>query len=194
MSSSSSPQPPSPSSLTLLGVCGSLRKRSLNAALLRVVAETLPEGVRLVIFEGLGDIPPFNSDLIEEPAAVTAMKSAIREAQGLVISTPEYNYSVPGVLKNALDWVSRPAPSPMRNKPVGIIGCAQGMSGSMRAQYHLRQILVYSDSPTLNQPEVLIPRAHERFDQDGRLTDESTRELMRKFGAAMTAHAARYAV
>ncbi len=188
---SSSPSPAAP--LTLLGVCGSLRKKSLNAALLRAVGETLPEGVQLVIFEGLGDIPAFNSDLVEEPAAVTAMKSAIGEAQGIVISTPEYNYSVPGVLKNALDWVSRPAPSPLRGKPVGIIGCAQGMSGSMRAQYHLRQILVYSDSPTLNQPEILIPRAHERFDQDGRLTDESTRELMRKFGGAMAAHVARYA-
>ncbi len=187
MSSSSS------SSITLLGICGSLRKKSLNTALLRAAAETLPAPAKLVIFEGLGDIPPFNTDLLEEPAAVTAMKRAVREAQGLVFATPEYNYSIPGVLKNALDWVSRPAPSPLRGKPVGIIGCAQGMSGSMRAQYHLRQILVYSDTPTLNQPEVLIPRAHERFDQDGVLTDESTRELMRKFGVAMVAHVARYA-
>jgi chromate reductase, NAD(P)H dehydrogenase (quinone) len=179
--------------VTLLGICGSLRKKSLNAALLRAVAETLPEGAQLVMFEDLGDIPPFNTDLAEEPPAVTAMKSAIRQADGVVIATPEYNYSIPGVLKNALDWVSRPAPSPLRGKPVGIVGCAQGMSGSMRAQYHLRQILVYSDTPTLNQPEILIPRAHERFDQEGRLTDESTRELMRKFGVAMVAHLARYA-
>lgn len=181
------------SAITLLGICGSLRKRSLNAALLRAVGETLPPGATLVMFEGLGDIPLFNSDLPEEPVAVTAMKEAIRAAQGLVIATPEYNYSIPGVLKNALDWVSRPQPSPLRGKAVGIVGSAQGMSGSMRAQYHLRQILVYSDSPTLNQPEVLIPRAQERFDQEGRLTDESTRELLRKFGAAMVTHAARYA-
>lgn len=180
------------STLTLLGLCGSLRKRSLNAALLRTVAETLPPEARLIEYTGLGDIPLFNSDL-GEPEAVTALKSAIREANGLVIATPEYNYSIPGVLKNALDWASRPQPSPLRGKPVGIIGCAQGMSGTMRAQYHLRQILVFSDSPTLNQPEVLIPRAHERFDQDGKLTDESTRELVRKFGAAMIAHCARYA-
>lgn len=180
------------STLTLLGICGSLRKKSLNAALLRTVAETLPPEARLVDAPSLGDIPLFNSDL-GEPEAVAALKLAIREADGLVIATPEYNYSIPGVLKNALDWASRPQPSPLRGKPVGIIGCAQGMSGSMRAQYHLRQILVYSDSPTLNQPEVLIPRAHERFDQDGKLTDESTRELMRKFGAAMVAHCARYA-
>lgn len=180
------------SAITLLGICGSLRKRSLNAALLRAVGESLPPEAQLVIFDGLGELPLFNTDLPEEPAPVTAMKSAIREAQGLVIATPEYNYSIPGVLKNALDWVSRPQPSPMRGKPVGIVGSAQGMSGSMRAQYHLRQILVYSDTPTLNQPEVLIPRAQERFDQDGRLTDESTRELLRKFGAAMVAHVVRH--
>jgi chromate reductase len=178
--------------ITLLGICGSLRKRSLNAALLRAIGECLPPESKLVIFDGLGELPLFNSDLLEEPPSVTSLKSAIREAQGLVIATPEYNYSIPGVLKNALDWVSRPQPSPMRGKPVGIVGSAQGMSGSMRAQYHLRQILVYSDTPTLNQPEVLIPRAHERFDQDGHLTDESTRDLLRRFGAAMVAHVIRH--
>jgi chromate reductase, NAD(P)H dehydrogenase (quinone) len=181
------------SSMTLLGICGSLRKKSLNRALLAALAETLPVDSTLVMFEGLGDIPPFNSDLPEEPIAVAALKSAIRSAHGLVIATPEYIYSVPGVLKNALDWASRPQPSPLRGKAVGIVGCSLGMSGSMRAQYHLRQILVYSDSPTLNQPEILIPRAHERFDQEGKLTDDSTRELMRKFGAAMVAHAALHA-
>jgi chromate reductase, NAD(P)H dehydrogenase (quinone) len=176
---------------TLLGICGSLRKKSLNRALLGAVAETLPATAKLVMFEGLEDIPPFNSDLTE-PAAVTAFKQAIANADGLVIATPEYNYSIPGVLKNALDWASRPAPSPMLGKPVGIVGCSIGMSGSMRAQYHLRQILVYSDSPTLNQPEVLIPRAKERFDAEGRLIDESTVTLMRLFGAAMVRHTARY--
>jgi chromate reductase len=181
------------SAITLLGICGSLRKKSFNAALLRSVGETLPPEARLVEFAALGEIPLFNPDLPEEPAAVTALKQAIREASGVVIATPEYNYSIPGLLKNALDWASRPLPSPLRGKPVGIVGCAQGMSGSMRAQYHLRQILVFSDTPTLNQPEILIPRAHERFDQDGRLTDESTRELMRKFGVAMVAHCLRYA-
>lgn len=181
------------SSTTLLGICGSLRKRSLNRALLRAVAETLPAGSSLEIFEQLGEIPPFNSDVPGEPASVAALKDAIARAHGVVIATPEYNYSIPGVLKNALDWASRPQPSPLRGKPIGIVGCSVGMSGSMRAQYHLRQILVYSDSPTLNQPEILIPRAQERFDQEGQLTDESTRELMRKFGAAMVAHTLRHA-
>ncbi|HRC54512.1 MAG TPA: NADPH-dependent FMN reductase, partial [Kofleriaceae bacterium] len=180
-------------SMTLLGICGSLRKKSLNRALLRAVAETLPADAALVMFERLGEIPPFNSDVEGDPEPVAALKEALRAAEGVVIATPEYNYSVPGVLKNALDWASRPQPSPLRGKPVGIVGCSVGMSGSMRAQYHLRQILVYSDSPTLNQPEILIPRAQERFDQDGRMTDESTRDLMRKFGAAMVAHAQRHA-
>lgn len=181
------------SATSLLGICGSLRKKSLNRALLGAVAETLPPGCSLTIFEQLAEIPPFNSDVAEEPAAVAALKAAIAASAGVVIATPEYNYSVPGVLKNALDWASRPQPSPLRGKPVGIIGCSVGMSGSMRAQYHLRQILVYSDSPTLNQPEVLIPRAQERFDGEGRMSDESTRELMRKFGAAMVSHAQRHA-
>jgi chromate reductase len=181
------------SSATLLGICGSLRQKSLNRALLLAVGETLPQGWALDMFDRLGDLPPFNSDIAGDPEPVAALKDAMRAAAGIVIATPEYNYSIPGVLKNALDWASRPQPSPLRGKPIGIVGCSVGMSGSMRAQYHLRQILVYSDSPTLNQPEILIPRAHERFDGEGRMTDESTRELLRKFGVAMAAHAARYA-
>ena len=102
-----------------------------------------------------------------------------------MFAVPEYNYSIPGGLKNALDWVSRPpATSPMRGKPIGLVGAATGMSGTIRAQLHMRQMLVYSDSPCLSQPEVLIPRAHERFDKaTGKLTDESTRELLARFGS-----------
>jgi chromate reductase len=106
----------------------------------------------------------------------------------VIFGVPEYNYSIPGGLKNALDWVSRPpSTSPMRGKPIGLVGAASGMSGTIRAQMHLRQMLVYSDSPCLLQPEVLIPRAHERFDKAGQLTDESTKQLLVKFGAAMVA-------
>jgi len=107
---------------------------------------------------------------------------------------PEYNYSIPGGLKNALDWVSRPpAASPLRGKPVGLVGAASGMSGTIRAQAHMRQILLYSDSPVLSQPEVLIPRAQERFG-DGVLTDESTRALLASFAAAMVAFAGRHII
>jgi chromate reductase len=170
---------------TLLGICGSLRKASTNRALLLAVGETLPEGCSLTLFERLGELPIFNSDLVD-PEPVVELKHAIGAAHGVVIAVPEYNYSIPGGLKNALDWVSRPpATSPMRGKPVGLVGAASGMSGTIRAQLHLRQMLVYSDSPCLNQPEVLIPRAHERFDKQGTLLDASTRELLGKFGIAM---------
>jgi chromate reductase len=172
---------------SILGICGSMRKASHNRALLAAVGETLPEGAVLAIFEGLGELPIFNSDL-PDPATVIALKAAIEKADGVVFAVPEYNYSIPGGLKNALDWVSRPpASSPMRGKPVGLVGAATGMSGTIRAQTHMRQMMVFSDSPCLNQPEVLIPRAHERFDAEGRLLDESTRQLLVRFGTAMVA-------
>jgi chromate reductase len=112
----------------------------------------------------------------------------------VVFAVPEYNYSIPGGLKNALDWLSRPPPlSPLRGKPCGLVGAASGMSGTIRAQTHMRQILVFSDSPCLSQPEVLIPRAQDRFGPDGLLADDSTRALLAQFGAAMVGFVARYA-
>ncbi len=177
---------------SLLGICGSLRKSSHNRALLTAVAEAMPAGSTMTIYDGLGDMPIFNSDLADPPPVV-ALKTAIAAADGVVFAVPEYNYSIPGGLKNALDWVSRPpATSPMRGKPIGLVGAASGMSGTIRAQTHMRQMLVYSDSPCLNQPEVLIPRAHERFDATGRLVDDSTRQLLERFGVAMVAFVERY--
>jgi chromate reductase len=176
---------------SLLGICGSLRKASTNRSLLLAIGEVLPAGTSMTLFERLGELPIFNSDL-EDPEPVVELKRAIASADGVVIAVPEYNYSIPGGLKNALDWVSRPpATSPMRGKPIGLVGAASGMSGTIRAQLHLRQMLVYSDSPCLNQPEVLIPRAHERF-KDGLLIDASTRDLLARFGTAMTAFVGRY--
>jgi chromate reductase len=177
--------------VTLLGICGSTRKASLNHVLLRTVGEVLPDDAKLVLSDGLEQLPIFNSDL-PEPPGVLALKGAIASADGVIFAVPEYNYSIPGGLKNALDWVSRPpATSPLRAKPVGLVGAATGMSGTIRAQNHMRQILVYSDSPVLNQPEVLIPRAHERF-TDGTLTDPSTRELLQRFATALVAFVRRY--
>jgi len=173
--------------VSLLGICGSLRKASLNRALLHEVGTALPEGTELRIFDGLGELPIYNSDL-HETAPVIALKGAIGSADGVIFAVPEYNYSIPGGLKNALDWVSSPpATSPLRGKPIGLVGAATGMSGTIRAQLHLRQMLVYSDAPCLGQPEVLIARAHERFDGEGRLTDASTRQLLVRFGTAMVA-------
>jgi chromate reductase len=172
--------------INLLGISGSTRKASLNRALLTTIAELLPEDTKITLWDGLETLPIFNSDL-PEPAAVLGLKSAIAGADGVVIAVPEYNYSIPGGLKNALDWVSRPpATSPMRGKPVAICGAATGMSGTIRAQNHLRSMLVYSDTPVMSQPEVLIPRAHERFDQTGKLTDESTRQLLQRYATAVS--------
>ncbi len=174
--------------IRLLGLVGSLRKGSLNRSLLRAATEGLPAGVSLTTFDRLGDLPLYDADVDAQgtPEPVAALKAAIAGADGLLIATPEYNYSVPGGLKNAIDWASRPAnASPLRGKPVGIIGASAGMSGTMRAQYHLRQIFVFLNMPALVQPEVLVARAADRFDADGKLTDESTRELLRKFGLAL---------
>jgi len=176
--------------VALLGICGSLRRSSLNRALLAAVREVLPTGSQMTIYDSV-DLPIFNSDL-DDPPSVVQLKAAIAGADGLVISVPEYNYSIPGGLKNALDWVSRPPQhSPLRGKPIGLVGAATGMSGTIRAQTHLRQMLVYSDSPCMSQPEVLIPRARERFDAEGRLSDASTRVLLEQFAAAMVAFVAR---
>jgi chromate reductase len=175
-------------SVRLVGIAGSLRKASYNRALLRALAAELPAGVTFDLFDGLAALPTFDPDSAAEPASVVALKEAIRAADGLVIATPEYNYSLPGVLKNAIDWASRPpALSPLRGRPVGILSAATGISGGMRAQYHLRQILVFTDSPAMLQPEVIIPRAQDRFDADGNLTDVSTRELLQRYGRALVA-------
>jgi chromate reductase len=178
--------------VALLGICGSMRRASLNRRLLAAIGELLPHGTRFSEIDGLDQLPIFNSDL-EDPRAVTDLKAAIASADGVIFAVPEYNYSIPGGLKNALDWVSRPPQtSPMRGKPIGLVGAATGMSGTIRAQTHMRQMLIYSDSPCLLQPEVLIPRAHERFDAEGQLVDRSTRELLEKFGAAMVAFVERH--
>ncbi|HEY1810833.1 MAG TPA: NAD(P)H-dependent oxidoreductase [Kofleriaceae bacterium] len=173
--------------VAVLGICGSVRKKSLNRSLLAAVGAALPEGASLTTFDGLERLPIFNSDL-EDPALVVELKQAIAAADGVVFAVPEYNYSIPGGLKNALDWVSRPpASSPLRGKPVALVGAASGMSGTIRAQTHMRQILLYSDSQCLGQPEVLIARAHERFADDGTLIDASTRELIARFAIAFVA-------
>ncbi len=179
--------------LRLLGLAGSLRKASHNRALLRAIGEVLPEDVTLEIYERLGDIITFDPDLPGEPESIGHLKDAIRAADGLVFATPEYNYSITGVMKNAIDWATRPlATSPLRGKPCGIVSASTGISGGMRAQYHLRQILVFTNTPAMHQPEVIIPRAQDRF-VDGALTDVPTRELLRRFGAELAIWVSRFA-
>lgn len=165
----------------ILGIAGSLRKQSFNRAALRAAQKQLPTGAILTTFE-LDDIPLFNQDKEKElPLAVAQMKQAIRAADAILFATAEYNYSISGVLKNAIDWGSRPSgESAWKGKPAAIMGASPGLFGSARAQYHLRQVLVGLGMPTVNQPEIMIGNATERFDANGVLSDEKTNALIGK--------------
>ncbi len=169
------------SSIHILGIAGSLRKGSYNMALLRAAQQLVPEGVNLEVFD-LEGVPPFNQDLESEPAQkVKDLKARVRAADGLLIASPEYNYSIPGVLKNAIDAASRPyGDNPFDGKPVAVMGASIGMLGTARAQYHLRQVCVFLNMHTLNRPEIMVPFAEEKFDKAGRLTDDKTREKIRE--------------
>jgi chromate reductase len=170
----------------ILGFAGSLRKQSYNRAALRAAVKLIPAGSALETFD-LTDIPPFNQDHEREPpAAVRQFKAAVKAADAILIVTPEYNYSVPGVLKNAIDWASRPyGDSAWNGKPVGVMGASVGMLGTARAQYHLRQMFVFLNMFPLNQPEVLIANADEKFDEEGNLKDEKTDQKIRELLEAL---------
>jgi chromate reductase len=181
--------------MKVLGIVGSLRAGSYNRGLLEAARELAPEGMQIEIFGGLREIPPYDADVDAAgvPEAVAALKRAIAAADALLVATPEYNYSVPGVLKNAIDWASRPATSsPLNGKPAAIMGASTGMSGTIRAQLALRQSFLFTNTPTMIKPEVTVPRCAERFDASGRLTDESTRALVRQLVEALPAWAARF--
>lgn len=176
----------------ILGFAGSLRKDSFNRALLRAARELgASDGIEVEIFE-IGDIPPYNQD--DEgamPAVVRDFKSRIEQADAVLLVTPEYNYSVSGVLKNAIDWASRPyGANSFEEKPVAIMGATVGMIGTARAQYHLRQILVYVNAYPLNRPEVMVPSAEDKF-RDGELVDSHTRQKVRELLVALAAWAKR---
>ena len=169
--------------LVVCGISGSLRRGSLNRALLRAASELAPAGMEIRIFDRLAEIPLFDQDLeaAGDPEPVQALKRAIGEAGALLIATPEYNHGVPGVLKNAIDWASRPPRgSVLAGKPTAIFGASPGVTGTARAQAQLRQSFVFTDTPVLPQPEILVYRAPEKFDAEGRLTDEKTREFVGK--------------
>jgi chromate reductase len=161
--------------IKILGFAGSLRKESYNRSALRAAVKLVPQGAKLDTFE-LDDIPPYNEDHeLEAPHAVRVFKGAIKAADAILIVTPEYNYSVPGVLKNAIDWASRPyGDNAWDGKPVGMMGASIGMLGTARAQYHLRQMFVFLNMFPLNQPEVMISYAENKFDNEGNLTDQIT--------------------
>ncbi len=167
--------------LHILGIAGSLRCGSYNRAALRAATQLVPEDATIDIFE-LDGIPAFNQDEEQNPPAkVVELKARIWEADAVLIVTPEYNYSVPGVLKNAIDWASRPyGDNAWSGKPAAIMGASVGTIGTARAQYHLRQMFVFLNVFPVNQPEVMIGNAAERFDAEGNLTDEATKDFIRQ--------------
>jgi chromate reductase len=167
--------------VAILGFVGSLRKNSYNKALLRVAAEFVPKGAMLETFD-LEGIPLFNQDFeTQPPQRVKEFKAKIKAADALLIVTPEYNYSIPGVLKNAIDWASRPpTDNVFYGKPVAIMGASTGILGTARAQYHLRQSFVFLNMHPINSPEVFVTFAAQKFDENGNLKDEKTKQLIAK--------------
>jgi chromate reductase len=168
--------------MRVLGISGSLRRDSYNSALLRAAAERLPAGVELVEYEGLASVPPYDSDVEElgTPAAVEELREAVRAADAVLVATPEYNHSIPGVLKNALDWVSRPAgQSALMGKPAAAIGASTGMFGAVWAQAELRKVLGAMGA-RVAEGEVAVGRAMDRFDANGRLSEPNLEEEVRE--------------
>jgi chromate reductase len=167
--------------IKILGIAGSLRRGSYNRAALRTAQKLVTDNAVLEIFE-LDKIPPFSEDLEKQmPQSVLNLKAKIRSADAVLFVTPEYNYSIPGVLKNAIDWASRPyGDNSWDSKPVAIMGASVGMLGTARAQYHLRQVFVFLNVYPLNRPEVMIANAADKFDKDGNLTDQKTREKIKE--------------
>ena len=172
--------------LRILGVAGSLRSGSLNRSLLRAAVELAPEGLTIEVFDLL-EVPLYNGDVEAggDPPGVAAFKQAIAAADGVLFATPEYNHGVPGVMKNAIDWASRPPrEAPLGGKPVGLIGASPGQTGTARGQSQLRQAFEFTNSYCMPQPELLVFRAHEKFDDAGRLTDAATAEYLQRYLAA----------
>ena len=168
---------PNDTPLHFVTLLGSLRKASFNASVARALPELAPEGVSITPLGSIGNFSHYNADVQDTgfPAPVLAMAEQIRAADGVIIVTPEYNYSIPGVLKNAIDWLSRVTPQPFSGKPVTIQTASPGMIGGARAQYHLRQSLVFLDAYVLNRPEVMIGQVAGKVDPETlKLTDEST--------------------
>jgi len=172
-------------SLKLVAFCGSLRKASFNRMALNAFAERLPAGVSISTIEI--DWPLYDADIQAKgfPDKVQAAHKAMLEADGIVFATPEYNYGPSGVLKNAIDWLSRLTPQPFAAKPVAMFGASGGVLGTARAQYQLRQILIFLDGRPVNKPEVMIGQAQNRF-TDGKLTDEATGKLLGDLGTSLT--------
>ncbi|MEY3721690.1 MAG: hypothetical protein RL618_2209 [Pseudomonadota bacterium] len=169
-----------------LGISGSLRRQSLNTAALRACAGLLPPGVTMDLAD-ISAIPLYNEEIREQglPASVQTLREQILRADALVIATPEYNYSMPGVLKNAIDWASRPPSQPFEGKPIALMSASPGGFGGARAQYQLRQVFIYLNGLILNRPEAMISAAHTKFDAQGELTDPTAADQLKALLAAL---------
>ena len=169
--------------LRILGVAGSLRAGSFNRSLLRAAVELAPAGMVIETFDLL-EVPLYNGDVeaAGDPPGVAAFKQAIAAADGVLMATPEYNHGVPGVMTNAIDWASRPPrEAPLGGKPVGLIGASPGITGTARGQSQLRQAFEFTNSYCMPQPELLVFKAHEKFDAEGRLTDAATAQYLQGY-------------
>ena len=173
--------------LSILGISGSLRKASFNTALLRAAVELAPPDLTIEIAD-LNGIPPFNQDdELAPPSAVSELKRRIRGADGVLFATPEYNYSIPGVLKNAIDWMSRPyGDNAWDGKPVAVMGASPGPLGTARCQYHLRQSFLNLNVIAVTRPEVMLGNANQRFDENLTLVDEKSREMVGRLVEALS--------
>ncbi len=165
-----------------VAISGSLRKESYNTKVLKVAQKLAPKHITIEQLS-IADIPMYNVDLFEKfrPEHVDKLSKAIKTADALIIVTPEYNYSIPGVLKNAIDFLSKHPDKPFNKKAVGIISASPSLLGGVRAQYHLRQILVAVNAMAMNIPEVVITVVDTKFDKDGNMTDEKTTDFIKKF-------------
>ena len=173
--------------IEMVGLSGSLRRQSFNTALVRAAAALAPEGVHVSVCT-LQDIPLYDGDLESAsgiPPVAARLKDQIAAADGLLMATPEYNNSIPGVLKNAIDWASRPPDQPFARKPVAMVSASGSLLGGARAQYHLRQMLVFLDALPLNKPEVFVAQAPGKFDEDGKLIDSVALDLVRQSAQAL---------
>jgi len=161
--------------IDVVGLCGSLRTNSLNLAALRLAGSCMPPSMTLDVVDWR-DVPPFDADVMAEgmPAVVTALRERLRRADAVLIATPEYNFSIPGMLKNAIDWVSRGTDQPLQRKPVAILSASPGPVGGARVQYDLRKVLLFMDAMVLPKPEVFIAHATAKFSADGHCVDEAT--------------------
>jgi chromate reductase len=177
-------------SLKVVGFSGSLRRGSFNSAALRAVKALAPADLAIDIFD-LSPIPLYNDDLRTQEGyseGVQSFRNALKAADGVLIATPEYNYSIPGVLKNAIDWASRPPEQPFDGKPIAILGASPGALGSARAQYHLRQCFISRNGLGMKRPEVMIGGANSKFDAEGNLKDQGTADFLKGFLAAFADH------